>query len=635
GFSFLMIAGFLFKWNQVQNKVETAIEIYEEEKGIGLPMWAVVSQHLPDDPLAEYVILGNFFTQKSYWEGEMNRFNRIGEFGLRHDPLALIATTFLGKLDLSSETAKEILASRYGARHQTHRRLWRGDKLETTRVQTELEIHADYRLAYVEKTLDIHYARKGQKRWREEQEAVYSFHLPEGTVATSLSLWINGKEEKSRLTTKSKADSAYVSIVGVERRDPALMHWQEGNRVTVTVFPCTPKEDRRFKIGFTMPITYEEGILKIENIYFDGPPTVGTEEKLSIRFVGSEPQELDLPYGFQTINEKEYKLEANYAPNWNISWKAPKLGEGSFAFHGKKYQIAALQKELIPWEPEDIILDINSSWKAFELSAIWDLVKDKKVYVFNPEQTVLTEENHEDILLQMSGLHFSLLPLNKLPDPTKTLIISAGTSYGPLLADLPQSAYAREMSKFLLWQNTNYRWYNLRSEVSPYVETLNAFHRLDFVRGNIKELETLLVRHKFPIIQRDENHIALHSSQIQLKQEFVADSLQPQNTAPDHLMRLFRYNELLQDIGRQFFDRKALEESWIKKAEEAYVLSPVSSLIVLETLEDYERFGIEENENTLGNAKMGNSGAVPEPHEWLLILMVISLILWKSRGRFF
>lgn len=640
---FVVMGGFLFRWNQLQNKVETAIEIYKQDEGIGLPMWVVVSQHLPNDPMAEYIILSNFFTQKSFWEGGMNRLSSMGEFETRHDPLAFIAGTFLGRLDLSAQAAKEILESRYGARHQTHRRLWRGDKLETSQVKTEMEIHSDYRLAYVEKTLDIHYARKGERRWREQQEAVYSFHLPEGTVATSLSLWIDGKEEKSRLTTKGKADSAYVSIVGVERRDPALMHWQEGNRVTVTVFPCTPEEDRRFKIGFTMPIAYDEGKLSIENIYFDGPPTVGTKEIVNIKFVGSEPQELDLPNGLRKINAREYELAASYAPNWGIEWKAPELAKGTFAFQGKKYQISPLQKEFISWQPENIILDVNSSWKGFELAGIWDLVKDKKVYVFNPEQTELTEENHEAILQEMSELYFSLLPLDELPEASKSLIISAGTSHAPLLADLDKSAYAHEMTKFLSWKSMNHRWYNLGSEVSPYVETLNAFDLLDFERGNMQELEDLLAKGQFPIIQRDEYHIALQASQIQIKQELIGDSIANQNTAPDHLMRLFRYNELLQDIGRKFFDRKALEDRWIKKAEEAYVLSPVSSLIVLETVKDYERFGIEENENTLGNAKiggslsnanLGNSGAVPEPHEWLLILMVISLIIWKSRGRF-
>ena len=37
------------------------------------------------------------------------------------------------------------------------------------------------------------------------EEALYTFYMPEGAVVTSLSLWINGNEEKAILTTKEKA----------------------------------------------------------------------------------------------------------------------------------------------------------------------------------------------------------------------------------------------------------------------------------------------------------------------------------------------------------------------------------------------------------------------------------------------
>jgi hypothetical protein len=61
-------------------------------------------------------------------------------------------------------------------------------------------------------------------------------------------------------------------------------------------------------------------------------------------------------------------------------------------------------------------------------------------------------------------------------------------------------------------------------------------------------------------------------------------------------------------------------------ANEAYVVSPVSSLTVLETKKDYERFDIPENENSLKNASVKSSGAVPEPSEWLLLFLFIGIL---------
>ena len=84
----------------------------------------------------------------------------------------------------------------------------------------------------------------------------------------------------------------------------------------------------------------------------------------------------------------------------------------------------------------------------------------------------------------------------------------------------------------------------------------------------------------------------------------------------------------MQECGRNYFTSgNFIEESLIDIANEAYIVSPVSSLIVLETLNDYERFNIEKNKNSLNNASTQSAGAVPEPHEWaLIILLTLTLV---------
>lgn len=636
--SLVVLGSFLYKWKGIQNQIEMSQKAFEAEAMPNFPEWVILSQHLPDDPLTESVIMSNSFTQKSLWANDLfDSFDRRWDIRIRHNPLAVIARTFFGPIKLDRFTLEHILEAKYDLRHQTHRRLWRGNNLSTSQVKTEIEAYPDFRLAYVEKTLDIHYNR-GYYSWEgDQQEAVYTFYLPEGSVATSLSLWIDGVEEKSRLTTKGKADSAYVAIVGVERRDPALLHWQEGNRVTVTVFLCTMKEDRVFKIGFTMPLAYQEGRLHLDNVYFDGPEVSDTKETVHIKFKGSIPQDLSLPPSLKKVSEREYKLEANYAPNWQMSWEAPAVSSEPFTYRNQTYTMERLEKEASPWKAKEIVLDISAAWKPWELSGIWELVQDKDVYVFNPKKTRLNKENHEEIIEELAQKRFSFLPLRELSNPEQTLIISSGTENAPQLSDLKGSNYIADLRIFLYNSHQSIKWYNLGSEVSPYVQSLESFGVLDFALGNTDELKELLEQDKFPLIEENDTQIALHQSDILIKKYVEESQAQPapENLAPDHVMRLFRYNELLQDIGKAYFDQDALEETWIRKAEEAYVVSPVSSLIVLETQKDYERMGIEENRNTLGNAKMTNSGSVPEPHEWVLIMLVFAVILWQVKGRFF
>lgn len=69
-----------------------------------------------------------------------------------------------------------------------------------------------------------------------------------------------------------------------------------------------------------------------------------------------------------------------------------------------------------------------------------------------------------------------------------------------------------------------------------------------------------------------------------------------------------------------------IDTNLVNRAKQAYVVSPLSSLIVLETQNDYDRFGIKKSKNSLGNA--GVSGAVPEPHEWALIILSLSIMAY-------
>jgi XrtN system VIT domain protein len=83
-------------------------------------------------------------------------------------------------------------------------------------------------------------------------------------------------------------------------------------------------------------------------------------------------------------------------------------------------------------------------------------------------------------------------------------------------------------------------------------------------------------------------------------------------------------------VGIDYFNNDYITDALVDEAATAYIVSPVSSLIVLETKEDYKRFGIEDKENSLHNASKDSSGAVPEPHEWALIILFAVFVLYVS-----
>jgi hypothetical protein len=72
------------------------------------------------------------------------------------------------------------------------------------------------------------------------------------------------------------------------------------------------------------------------------------------------------------------------------------------------------------------------------------------------------------------------------------------------------------------------------------------------------------------------------------------------------------------------------ENGLVKQAELAHIVSPVSSLIVLETQKDYDRFNIKDSKESLQNASHKKSGAVPEPHEWALIVLAAGWFVYLN-----
>ena len=90
----------------------------------------------------------------------------------------------------------------------------------------------------------------------------------------------------------------------------------------------------------------------------------------------------------------------------------------------------------------------------------------------------------------------------------------------------------------------------------------------------------------------------------------------------------------MRKIGPYIFNPNYDKSDVVEEAEQAYVVSPVSSLIVLEKKSDYDRFGIKKKENSLDNASSKSSGAVPEPEEWALILIgIIGLTIFVLNQR--
>ena len=625
-----VIGWFLYQWVQIDSKIRYTSNAINTRNDDELPSWVLLAQQLPNDWITErYLKTGPIYSQQG---GRMNSvFGRQEELK-RHDPLVFIASSFRQPADSWNLDVEKLIGTLYVARHQTEERLWSGKNLRTANVLTQARIYPEYRMAYTEKTLHI------QNGGQLQQEALYTFHLPEGSVVTSLSLWINGHEEKGILTTKGKADTAYRTIVGVESRDPSVVHWREGNRVTVRVFPCLPGQERQVKIGITSPLRQETRLtgpqqLVYENPWFEGPDGKGATETVKLDF-SQKPQNPDLPDflkpgWFGKPVEKQLLSDANYQTYWEFRFDAPALATGSFRFGENAYQLQPVRKTTEVFKPQAFYVDLNQGWSQTEIDEVLKIAANRPVWVYDEGLVQLTKANRDELTRRLLQQHFSVFPFYRVPDPSTALLITKGTEISPQLADLANSPYAETLQK----QAENrpaLRTFCL-SKPSELVKTLSELGVLQTDYGTTSELQTLVNQNQFIRQTLSDQAVSLPQSGVRIVRTSDAAAVSSVK-APDHLLRLYTYNHVLNQIGRHYFSQNYSTDPLFAEVLQANIVSPVSSLIVLESQADYDRFDIKRAKDSLGNATLKNTGAVPEPHEWALLFLAAIWVfyLWQK-----
>ncbi|HTJ49011.1 MAG TPA: XrtN system VIT domain-containing protein [Cyclobacteriaceae bacterium] len=623
-----ILVAFIIEWNSRISKIETQANQSVMYGQTELPIWVTLAQNLKSDWITERILKSDLvYSTAGDFFGEWRFMPKIVSWDevRKHDPLVYIASKF-SKCTLSAEDKVKILKAISNGRHIANERLWNGDNLTTSYVVSDVDIYTDLRIAYTEQYLNVkNNSDKGGWQGNRE-EAIYTFYLPEGSVVTSLSLWIGDNEQKGILTSKQKATTAYKTIVGVEQRDPSVIHWQEGNTVTVRVFPCTTIEERKFKIGITSPLQEIDHKIVYKNIIFDGPSTDAAKETRRIRFIGSN-KSLSPGNAFERDKNGDYVAEQQYDRDFELKFNAGPITPNQFSFDGYTYIIS---KKIINNQPatfNNIYLDINNSWTSGELNDLKSLIEKHSVYVYPEEEFIkLDNENWSAITSEMQKQNFSLFPFHHVKDLSQTLVVTKGKILSPHLSDISDSKFAEHVNKFFS-ESAKVKVFNLGDSSSTYINSFKELRGLEFAKGNTADLLKMISSKSFPKSEESEDRITIHDANLDITR-IKYDSIAPVNNAPDHLARLFAYNNIMRKAGAHYFSHDFINDDLVDEAATAYVVSPVSSLIVLETQEDYKRFDIQDKENSLKNAAKKSSGAVPEPHEWALIILLVFFILY-------
>lgn len=627
----VVVAGYLIPYAQFRAEVSQVVrKYYASDKTLSRALY--LRQNANISSLREGFLMMP--------KGHRNPKFGISNIGDEHQPLSLYASALIGSIDITEQEKDIIFNGLYEHRHENNPRLWSGHYLKTEHIETHVDLFPEQRIAYVEQIIDVEHS--SGSGWPQQQEAIYTFHLPEGAMGTSLSLWINGVEEPARLSTTSKANNAYTGIVGRERRDPAIMNWKDGNRLAVNIFPVQADLPRKFKVGFTIPVRNEKGRLHLNGLYFQGPDWSNGHEQVRVKVhQDSKLEGVALSGGMEYMDDG-YGFEGDIQSPWGISWEEAPLSKEAFCFDGNCYRAEPLHMKEVSFNPKKVLLDINALWYDDLLEELLPLLSGKTAYVYNDQSELiaLTPGNVEELFDTYRNRSFSVIPPDLFDknevDPSDFLVLTKGARDFPILSDLTSFQSSRTDS--LVVHPASFFLYELAARPSLNTQILEEAGFAHTQWGAVSELQSLLSEKKFPVAYSNDRRVMVTQNKTSIVKAAIKDSTAIEATdAPDHLVRIFNYNLLMDRLKEHYFNRAMVSDEQIDLARAAYVVSPYSSLVSLESVSDYQRFEIGKPPaaKSLFNAGSLTGGSVPEPHEWALIIIAalsMSFLLYK---RFF
>ena len=332
-------------------------------------------------------------------------------------------------------------------------------------------------------------------------------------------------------------------------------------------------------------------------------------------------------------NNQTYKKQGSYSSEWSMQLNDPGLSACSFSFGGNTYSLLPYHKKLSPAGLSDVYIDANEAWTKEEYDKVLEYAKGKNVFVYFNEIIKVDDSNKEMLWDKLKGQQFGLFPLFEIANPTQSLIITKTTTFSPNLDDLRESGFMQKTKQFLA-RGHKVKLFNIGNELTPYLKSLKELRVFQYDSGDLTTLQASLLKDQFAEDLEDDNNVTIHRSEMIIHKS----SEEAKTTSgPDHLMRLFSYNHIMQKLGKDWLVDRPIEDSLVQEARKAYVVSPVSSLIVLETQKDYDRFNIKDSDDSLKNATLKSKGAVPEPHEWVLIILAaitLAIVIRRNKIQF-
>ena len=182
-------------------------------------------------------------------------------------------------------------------------------------------------------------------------------------------------------------------------------------------------------------------------------------------------------------------------------------------------------------------------------------------------------------------------PLYQLPPTGKVLLVTAGEDIAMPLSRTKGGLFYKKTRNYLADRREPLLLASVNGRISRYFYSLEETESVKAVAHSRRELFALLKKAEVSLPLNDDTHYSLPRAGLTLKLESRKHPL-VKSESNDALARMVFYRRIMRKLGRRYFQKDSDNKDLFKLAETAMIVTPVTSLVVLESEADYKRFGI-------------------------------------------
>lgn len=487
-------------------------------------------------------------------------------------------------------------------------------------------IDADSGVAYLEWTLEF------KNSSRIDRETRLQALLPPQAVVSRATLWVNGQEKEAAFASRSQVRQAYESIVKVTRRDPFLVTTQGVDRVLMQAFPVPANGNIKFRVGITAPlelVSQDKAQLVLpaivdrnfniandvtHQIWIEGKsPILADIEQAKITHVKSDLYRINLDLNDRELARNRQIISAKRNPAMTQLWSQ---------FNDNPVIVQNIVKQdTKPAKVVGIVIDGSVNMKDYVgdiVAAIDDIAQDKLVGLY-----IASQEPYF-----ISPVIFSPANRELLIEHILNTKFVGGQDNGPALVQAFQDLEAFDDAHLIWIHNPQPMTFSaskafLENALSrlvqlPKIKTYSILPGPNKLLDDAKWALNATALPKTNNVTRDlsDYFAAILTSKSQIKiQRTASSNIHGYARGSHHISRLWARDQIYSLIAQN------KNEDAVKLAAHYQLVTPVSGAVVLETQQQYDANGLQP-------VDANSVPTIPEPHEWLLLMIITLLMIW-------